>query len=447
MSRTLGRLELILLGIGAIIGAGVFVLTGVVAATKAGPGVALSFVISGLACTLTALAYAELAAAIGGCGGAYGYAYAGLGEIVAWAIGWALTLEYGLAVAAVAVGWSGYVNNALASIGMEIPSALLYSPAEGGVANVPAAAIIVTLGILLIIGVRSTATFNAMIVAVKLIAIVTFLVVAAGDFELANWNPYLPFGVSGVLGGAALVFFAYIGFDAVATAAEEARDPQRDIPAGILASLGLCTLLYVAVAAVLTGAAPYTTLDNPSPVAAVLLDLGHRFAAGLVAAGALAGLTSVMLVCYYAQTRVIYAMARDGLLPPVFTQLHASRGTPVVSIVLSGICITLVAAMVPLTRIAELVNMGTLAAFTVVCLGVVSLRITHPELPRPFRAPLSPWLPLAGAAFCLLLMVYLPLFTWIGFASWMVLGLLLYSAYGYRHALIGIRPEAGQPAT
>lgn len=401
LHRLLGRRELLLLGIGAIIGAGVFVLTGVVAATRAGPG-----------------------------------------EIVAWVIGWALILEYGLAVAAVAVGWSGYAADALASIGVKLPPAILHGPAEGGVANLPAAAIVLALGILLCVGVNSTARVNAVIVAIKLAAIGAFLVVAGGHFDLANWQPYLPFGLTGVFSGAALVFFAYIGFDAVATAAEEARDPQRDLPLGIVGSLAVCTLLYVAVAAVLTGAAPYTTLNNPSPVAAVLLQLGHRAVAGLIAAGAIAGLTSVMLVCYYAQTRVLYSMARDGLLPPLLTRVHATRGTPVVSIVITGVCITLVAALLPLTQIAGLVNIGTLAAFTVVCLGVLRLRVTHPDLPRPFRVPLAPFLPIIGAAACLLLIGFLPAATWVGFGGWMAAGLVIYFVYGRRYATVGHLADA-----
>lgn len=446
LHRSLGRRELLLLGIGAIIGAGVFVLTGVVAATQAGPAVALSFVVSGTACAFCALAYAELAAAVGGCGGAYGYAYAGLGEIVAWVIGWALILEYGLAVAAVAVGWSGYAADALVSIGVNLPPAMLHGPAEGGVANLPAAGIVILLGALLCVGVSSTARVNAVIVAVKLVAIGAFLIVAGGHFDPDNWRPYLPFGITGVMNGAALVFFAYIGFDAVATAAEEARDPQRDLPVGIVGSLAICTLLYVAVAGVLTGAAPYATLNNASPVAAVLLDLGHRAVAGVIAAGAIAGLTSVMLVCYYAQTRVLFSMARDGLLPPLLTRVHATRGTPVVSVVITGTCISLTAALLPLTQIAGLVNIGTLAAFTVVCLGVLRLRSTHPDLPRPFRVPLAPYLPLVGAGACLLLIAFLPVTTWVGFAAWMLAGLAVYFGYGRHHAALGHLVETGGKA-
>lgn len=306
LRRVLGPWDLTLLGIGAIIGAGIFVLTGVAAATKAGPAIVLSYVIAGFACAFSALAYAELAAAIGGCGSAYGYSYAGLGEMVAWVIGWDLILEYGVATAAVAIGWAGYVDNAMAAIGLRLPEALLKAPPQGGLLNLPAVLIVLTLAGLLSLGVRESARFNAVMVAVKLLAIGVFIVVALSHVEPANWTPFAPFGWEGVMGGAALIFFAYIGFDAVSTAAEEARRPQRDLPIGILASLAVCTVVYVVVAGLLTAVVPYGSLNVGSPVAEVMLRLGYPWVAGLIAAGAIAGLTTVMLVLYYGLTRVLW---------------------------------------------------------------------------------------------------------------------------------------------
>jgi len=297
LHRVLGPLDLTLLGVGAIVGAGIFVLTGVAAATKAGPAIVLSYVIAGLACAFSALAYAELAAAFGGCGSAYGYSYAGFGEIVAWVIGWDLILEYGVATAAVAIGWSGYVDNAFVALGVHLPASLLKAPAEGGVVNLPAVLIVVALAGLLAAGVRESARFNAVMVFVKLLAIGVFVAVAASHVDPANWTPFIPFGWEGVMGGAALIFFAYIGFDAVSTAAEEARNPQRDLPIGILASLAVCTLIYIVVAGLLTAVVQYPTLNVGSPVADVMLRLGYPWAAGLIAAGAIAGLTTVMLRC------------------------------------------------------------------------------------------------------------------------------------------------------
>ncbi|HEY4732061.1 MAG TPA: amino acid permease, partial [Gammaproteobacteria bacterium] len=361
LRRCLGAFDLTLLGIGAIIGAGIFVLTGMAAATKAGPAIVLSYVVAGLACTFAALAYAELAAMVGGCGSAYGYAYAGFGEIIAWLIGWDLILEYGVATPAVAIGWSGYVNNALAAMNIHLPPALLSAPGAGGVINLPAALIIVILGILLTIGVHMSARFNAAMVLVKLIAIVVFVAIAFANVDPAHWQPFMPFGWEGVMGGAALIFFAYIGFDAVSTAAEEAVNPQRDLPIGILASLAICTIIYILVSALLTGVAPYTSLNTASPVAEVLLNLGHKGASALVAAGAIAGLTTVMLVLYYGLTRIFLAMSRDGLLPPVFAAIHSGTKTPVRIILISGLLMALIAGFLPIGVVAELVNIGTLA--------------------------------------------------------------------------------------
>lgn len=434
LRRVLGPLDLTLLGIGAIIGAGIFVLTGVAAATEAGPAIVLSYAVAGTACAFSALAYAELAAAIGGCGSAYGYSYAGLGEVVAWIIGWDLILEYGVATAAVAIGWSGYMDNALTAIGITVPAALLKGPAEGGWVNLPALLIVLTLAGLLSLGVRQSARFNAVMVLVKLLAISVFIAVALGNVDPVNWRPFMPFGWSGVMGGAALIFFAYIGFDAVSTAAEEARNPQRDLPIGILTSLAVCTFIYMLVAGLLTAVVPYATLDVASPVAQVMLRLGYPWAAGLVGAGAIAGLTTVMLVLYYGLSRVFLAMSRDGLLPPLFERVNPRTRTPVRVILASGLLIAGIAGLTPIGDVAELVNIGTLAAFFLVCLGVVILRYRHPDLRRPFRTPLSPLLPLLGAASCLYLMLSLPLLTWLRFILWLGLGLGIYFGYSRHHS-------------
>jgi APA family basic amino acid/polyamine antiporter len=434
--RTLGPGDLVLLGIGAIIGAGVFVLTGHAAAEQAGPALVLSFVLAGFACVFAGLCYAELAATVGGCGSAYGYAYAALGEIVAWIIGWALVLEYGMAVSTVAVGWSGYFNNALAAAGLELPVALSSAPgaAEGGVVNLPAMGIIVLLGILLSFGVRSSARFNAVIVFIKLTAIAIFIVIAAGNVQPDNWTPFMPFGWQGIVAGASVIFFAYIGFDAVSTAAEETRNPQRDMPIGIIGSLAVCTLIYMLVAGLLTGIAPYPTLDNPSPVSQALLALGYRWGAAVVAAGAIAGLTSVMLVMYYGLSRVLFAMSRDALLPERFATLHPRTRTPVFVIVLIGVIASVTAGFTPIGVLAQLVNIGTLFAFVIVCIGVLVLRKTRPDLERPFRVPFSPVFPLLGVAACLYLMLNLDLATWQYFLIWMALGLVIYGGYSVRHS-------------
>lgn len=436
LRRVLGAFDLTLLGIGAIIGAGIFVLTGIAAATHAGPAIVVSYIVAGLACAFSALAYAELAATIGGCGSAYGYAYAGLGELIAWIIGWDLILEYSVATSAVAIGWSGYAQNALAAVGLGLPAWLLSPPATGGLINLPAAAIVLALAVLLAFGVRESSRANAVMVVIKLSAIAVFIAFAVGNVQPANWTPFMPFGWEGVMGGAALIFFAYIGFDAVSTAADEAHNPQRDLPIGILVSLAVCTVIYMVVAGLLTGIASYTTLNNPSPVADVMLRLGYPWVAGVIAAGAIAGLTSVMLVLYYGLSRVFLAMARDGLLPPAFAAVHPRTQTPVRVILVAGVLMAAVAGLTPIGHVAELVNIGTLAAFFLVCLGVIALRYTHPDVPRPFRTPLMPFVPLAGAAICLYLMAQLPAVTWLRFAGWLALGFVIYFGYSRRHSAL-----------
>ena len=434
LRRCLSAVDLTMLGIGCIIGAGIFVLTGIAAATQAGLAIVVSFIVAGLACAFAALSYAELAASIGGCGSAYGYAYAGLGEFIAWIIGWDLILEYGVATAVVAIGWSGYVNSALSAMGMPLPPELMKVPMEGGWINLPATLVVLALSVLLAIGVRQTARFNTAVVMIKLVAIGIFVAVAAFYVEPANWQPFMPFGWGGVMGGAAMIFFAYIGFDAVSTAAEEARNPARDLPKGILISLAICTFIYILVAGLLTGVVSYSTLNVPSPIADALMRLGHHWASGLVAAGAIAGLTTVMLVLYYGLTRVFLAMARDGLLPPIFSAVNRNTRTPVRIIMLSGVLIAAIAGFTPINDVAELVNIGTLAAFVLVCAGVIVLRYTRPDMPRPFRTPFSPLIPVLGMASCMYLMAQLPAVTWWRFVIWLVIGVVVYFAYSRSHS-------------
>lgn len=443
LKKCLSALDLTLLGVGAIIGTGIFVLTGIAAANQAGPAVVLSFVFSGIACAFAALAYAELAAAVGGCGSAYGYSYVAFGEIVAWTIGWILLLEYSVSVAAVANGWSGYFSNALSAIGLALPESLTKSPELGGIINLPASAIIILLMGMLIKGAKQSAHLNTAMVCIKLLAIIIFVSVAAFNVHPANWHPFMPFGwfqtlpggkTVGVLAGASLVFFAYVGFDAVSTAVEEAKDPQRDIPIGIIASLGFCTVIYIVVAGLLTGIVPYNTLGVPSPVAFALQSIGYKWASALVSTGVIAGLTTVMLVLYYGLTRIILAMSRDGLISPFLSQVNTKTHTPVRVIVITGLIMSTAAGLVPLGALAELVNIGTLAAFVLVCLGVIVLRRKHPDLYRPFKNPFSPLFPLLGMASCGALMGFLPHQTWTRFLLWLCLGIIIYFTYSINHS-------------
>ncbi len=437
LHRSLTAFDLTLLGIGSIIGAGIFVLTGIAAATRAGPAIVLSYVVAGLACGFTALAYAELASMLGGAGSAYSYAYTSFGELIAWLVGWNLILEYGASVSAVAVAWSGYVGNVLAAAGIGLPDALMRAPVEGGIVNLPALLIILVLGVLLAAGVKDSARVNNAIAFIKIGAIVVFIVAALPHVEPANWQPFLPFGVSGIFSGASLIFFAYIGFDAISTAGEEARNPARDMPIAILSSLAVCTLIYILVSGLLTAIAPYQSLNVSSPVADALLNAGVRWGGAVVAAGAIAGLTSVMLVQYYGQTRIFLAMARDGLISPAFSHLHAERRTPVKSIMICGAAMALSAGFMPLTIIAEIVNIGTLFAFVFVCGGVIVLRRHYPNLHRPYRAPGGDLIPVLGIVSCLGLMAFLPLATWVRFAVWIVVGLVIYFGYSRHRSTLG----------
>lgn len=443
LKRCLTAFDLTLLGIGAIIGTGIFVLTGIAAANQAGPAVVLSFVISGFACAFAALSYAELAASVGGCGSAYGYSYVAFGEIVAWMIGWILLLEYSVSVAAVANGWSGYFNNALSAMDMALPDMLTKSPALGGLINLPAASIILILMGLLIVGVRQSAQLNTAMVFIKVLTIIVFVSIAAFNVDPANWHPFMPYGwfntlpdgsTTGVLAGASLVFFAYVGFDAVSTAAEEAKDPQRDLPIGIIASLIFCTVIYIIVSGLLTGIVPYTQLGVSSPVAHALQLLGYKWASALVSTGVIAGLTTVMLVLYYALTRIILSMSRDGLMSPFLSKVDSQRKTPVRVIVITGGIMSLAAGLFPLSALAELVNIGTLAAFVVVCLGVIVLRIRQPNLLRPFKNPFGYLFPVLGMISCSGLMAFLPATTWMRFTVWLCIGLIVYFTYSIRHS-------------
>lgn len=445
LKRCLSKWDLAFLGIGAIIGTGIFVLTGIAAATQSGPAVILSFVIAGFACAFAALSYAELSASVGGCGSAYGYSYVAFGEIFAFMIGWDLLLEYSLAVATVANGWAGYFNNALTAIGMPLPGMLTKAPKLGGIINLPASVIILALMLLLMIGVKHSAKANNAMVFIKLLTIIVFIAVSMFNVHPENWHPFMPFGwfqelpdgkTTGVLAGASLVFFAYVGFDAVSTAAEEANDPQRDLPFGIVTSLGFCTLIYILVSGLLTGVVNYTDLNVSSPIAHALNLLGYNWASALVSTGVIAGLTTVMLVLYYGLTRIIFAMSRDGLLSPFFSEVNPKTQTPVRVIVVCGFIMALVAGFIPLSDLAELVNIGTLAAFVLVCLGVLVLRITQPNMNRPFRSPFSPLFPVLGMLSCTALMAFLPSLTWLRFLIWLAMGLIVYFAYSLHNSKV-----------
>lgn len=446
MKKVLGAFDLTLLGIGAIIGTGIFVLTGVAAATTSGPAVMLSFIVAGTACAFAALAYSELSASVGGCGSAYGYSYAAFGEFIAWIIGWDLILEYGVAVAAVANGWSGYFNNALKAIGVPLPDYLLAGPfaAAPGFVNLPAVLIILALMVMLIVGIKESARLNAAMVFIKLLTIVVFIAVAVFHVNPENWSPFMPFGwfgydeVSskpiGILAGASVVFFAYVGFDAVSTAVEESRNPKRDVPIGILGSLGFCTLIYIIVSGLLTLVVPYTELNVAFPVSFALERVGVTWASALVATGVITGLTTVMLVLYYGLTRIIFAMSRDGLLPPFFGAVNKKTHTPVRSTVICGLFMAVMAGFMPLGALAELVNIGTLSAFVLVCIGVIVLRKTQPDMPRPFKVPGGIILPVMGVISCGALIAFLPTETHLRFVGWLAIGVMIYFAYSIRHS-------------
>ncbi|HBN07894.1 MAG TPA: amino acid permease [Cyanobacteria bacterium UBA8530] len=438
LKRVLGAFDLTLLGVGAIIGTGIFVITGPAAAFKAGPAIVLSFLLAGIACAFAALCYAELAAMIPLSGSAYTYAYAAFGEIVAWVIGWDLILEYIVASSAVAIGWSGYFNNMLKGIGLAIPVALTGAPnlANGTFVNLPAILITLIVTAVLVAGIKESSNTAGFFVALKLTVLVLFLVVGSTGIKVSNWSPFLPFGWMGVLSGAAIIFFAFIGFDALSTVAEEVKNPQKNLPIGIIASLVICTLFYILVAIVLTGMMPYHQLGTEAALATALYATGHNWTAALLSVGAIAGITSVLLVMLMGQPRIFFAMARDGLFPKIFAGVHPKFQTPWLATIITGGCVSVLAGFTPISVVAELANIGTLFAFVLVSLGVVYLRMTMPNAPRPFKVPFSPVIPILSAACCFFLMCGLPHLTWIRFAIWTVLGLFIYFGYGIRHSRI-----------
>jgi len=447
LKRVLGALDLTALGIGAIIGAGIFVLSGVAAAEYAGPAVSMSFVVAGFACAMAALCYAEFAAMIPIAGSAYSYSYATMGELVGWIIGWDLVLEYAVAAAAVAVGWSGYLDVILHGMGIHLPYALTHAPQAGALMQIDLPALLIVLVItgILYVGISESARINSVIVAIKLFAVGVVIVVGVFYVKPANWSPFAPLGWPGIMKGAAVIFFAYIGFDAVSTAAEEVVNPNRDLPIGILASLFICTALYIIVAGVLTGMVPAHLIDIKAPLASAFELRGLNFVAGIVSLGAVAGLTSVLLVLLLGQSRVFFAVSRDGLLPPVFSRIHPRYRTPSVPTTITGIVVGVTAALLPIQDIAELTNIGTLFAFVLVCFGIWILRRIEPDMKRPFRTPMVPLVPILGMVFCGYLMLSLPLVTWIRFVAWMAAGMVIYFAYGRFHSRVAI--AAGDTAS
>jgi APA family basic amino acid/polyamine antiporter len=457
--RVLTARHLIMLGIGAIIGAGIFVMTGQAAANHAGPAIMLSFVLSGIACAFAGLCYAEFAAMLPVSGSAYSYSYATLGEFIAWFIGWNLILEYMFAASTVAVGWSGYFAGLLDSMGswlgvsLSLPVALTSAPLNvvegrlvqtGALLNLPAVVIIAGVSALCYRGVTQSASVNAVIVAIKVVVILLFIAFSLQYVDPDNWRPFIPeaegpgrFGWDGVVRGASIVFFAYIGFDAVSTAAQEAKNPQRDMPIGILGSLVICTIIYVAVAAVLTGMLPYGQLGTAKPVATALEAYpGLLWLKTLVELGAIAGLSSVILVMIMAQPRIFYTMAKDGLIPKLFGRVHRKYHTPHVGTVIVGVVAAVLGGLLPIGVLGDLVSMGTLLAFATVCVGVMVLRRTRPDLPRPFRVPLVRFVGIGGALSCLWLFWRVFLDNWHWMTGWIAIGVLIYFAYGYRHSAL-----------
>ncbi|MGY1831510.1 amino acid permease [Geodermatophilus sp. SYSU D01180] len=469
LKKNLSGLDLAVFGVGVIIGTGIFVLTGEVARTTAGPAVAISFVIAGVVCGLAAICYAEFASTVPVAGSAYTFSYATMGELVAWIIGWDLVLELALGAATVSVGWSGYLNQLLGDIGIPLPTSIA---GEAATVNIPAIVIALLMTGVLVLGIKLSSRVTSVIVAIK-VAIV-LLIIVLGLFYLTadNYTPFVPpaepagegeggwhapliqlfgfdqgtFGWGGVIAGASIVFFAFIGFDIVATAAEETRNPKRDLPRGILGSLFVCTLLYVAVSLVVVGMQPYSELSTEAPLAEAFASVGLSFVSSIISVGALAGLTSVVMILMLGQSRVLFAMSRDHLLPPAMAAVHPRYGTPYRITIGTGIVVALLAGFLPLGTLAELVNIGTLFAFVLVSIAVIVLRRTRPDLHRSFRVPLVPLVPILSALACFYLMLNLPADTWLRFAIWMALGFVLYFAYGRRHSRLareGDRVRAG----
>jgi APA family basic amino acid/polyamine antiporter len=477
LKRALGPLNLVTLGIGAIVGAGIFVLTGQAAALYAGPAVPISMILVGVACAFAGLCYAEMASAVPVAGSAYTYSYATMGELIAWIIGWDLVLEYAAGAATVGVGWSGHFGDLLKLFGVTIPEAFASAPsawctaanvrdgvahcahtglnATGTIINLPAVLIVAIMSTILVIGIKESATVNNFIVILKVTIILLIVAIGLGHINAANWKPFVPpnsgewgtFGPSGVLRGAGLVFFAYIGFDAVSTAAQEAKNPQRDMPIGILGSLAICTVLYVVVSGVLTGMVPYTELNLPAPMAYAMEKIGAPWIIRMsVDLGAVLGLGSVILVMLLGQSRVFYSMSRDGLLGKWAASVHPRFRTPYLSSIFTGIAVGAATGLLPLQLLGQLVNIGTLLAFVLVCIGVMVLRKTRPELERPFRTPWVPFVPIMGILSCAGLMLTLPADTWIRLIVWLLIGFSIYFTYGRKHSVLR-QQLAGKPAS
>ncbi|MEU2295978.1 amino acid permease [Streptomyces antibioticus] len=473
LKKTLSALDLTVFGVGVIIGTGIFVLTGTVAKNNAGPAVALAFVVAGVVCALAALCYAEFASTVPVAGSAYTFSYASLGELPAWIIGWDLVLEFALGTAVVAVGWSGYVASLMDNAGWHLPDALgSRDGADGFGFDILAAVLVLVLTAILVIGTKLSARVTALVVAIKLVVVLTVIIAGAFFIEGSNYDPFVPkaqtveaggnlqapliqlmfgwapsnFGVMGIFTAASVVFFAFIGFDVVATAAEETRNPQRDMPRGILGSLLICTTLYVAVSIVVTGMQHYTELSITAPLADAFKATGHPWFAGFISFGAAVGLTTVCMILLLGQTRVFFAMSRDGLLPRFFSQVHPRFKTPHRPTILLGVLIAILAGFTPLSELAELVNIGTLFAFVVVAIGVIVLRRTRPDLHRAFRTPWVPFLPIVSVLASLWLMINLPAETWIRFAAWMAIGAVVYFLYGRSHSRLGRGEQPAAPA-
>lgn len=459
LRRTLGARSLVALGIGAIIGAGLFSITGLAAANNAGPAITISFVVAALGCGFAGLCYAEFASMIPVAGSAYTYSYATMGEFMAWIIGWDLVLEYAVGAATVGISWSRYLVKFLEGFDIYLPHSLTVGPWDGGVINLPAVFIIVLMSSLLIKGTKESATVNAVIVALKVSVVLIFIFLGWKYINSANYTPYIPenagsfghFGFSGIIRAAAIVFFAYIGFDAVSTAAQEAKNPKKDMPIGILGSLAICTILYILFAHVMTGVANYASFagkDGIAPVALAIEKMGHPGVSGVIQpdypwlnkailVAILAGYASVILVMLMGQTRVFFSMSKDGLIPKIFSRVNPTTQTPIKSNLLFMLFVSLFAAFVPARVVGEMTSIGTLFAFILVCVGVWVMRIKMPELKRAFRTPLVPLVPILGIFTCLFMMVFLPMDTWIRLLVWMLIGMDIYLVYGVKNSLLG----------
>jgi APA family basic amino acid/polyamine antiporter len=433
LKRAIGPLGLIIMGLGCIIGAGIFIVTGVASANYSGPALVLSFVISAVACVFTALCYAEFSSMVPISGSVYTYTYVAMGEIWAWMIGWVLIFEYLISASAVAVGWSSYIVGLLNSVGIILPQ-LIINPPGLGIINLPAFFIILLLTGVLALGVKESARFNAVIVIINISIILLFILVGINFINPSNYQPFIPYGWTGVVQGAAMVFFAYIGFDAVSTAAEETKNPQKTLPIGIIGSLIISSILYIVVAAVLNGMVPYSLLDTAAPVTFALEKVGANWAASIVSFGAIFGLTSVLLTSLFGQTRIFFSMSRDGLLPNIFSIVHENWRSPIASVIIVGVIASLIAAFLPLGLIIELVNIGTLSAFIFLALSIIILRRDRPDIPRKFKCPLVPVIPILSILFCSFLIFQLSSTTLERFAISLIIGLIVYFVYGHRNS-------------